>query len=790
MELPRPFTYRLQNVPGDTSEEQLLKYFVHKDRSGIKVRSLCPSVDSLSDTLTATIAFSVDGGESPRQPELLDPDESEIDIDDNFYGLTPLNSPEQPILADVIAVTGLAGHAFGSWACSPHQMWLRDFLPKDLKNIRVLIYGYNSQLREAHSRSLLGDHVRMFKQRLLTLSPSDRVQHRPIIFIGHSLGCLLIKKALVEIIGSPTARHISNFPLIIFLAAPHRGLSVVSLQTILAVENPSKDIVDELGESSSTLTDLNENFAKIAHALNILSCYELQKTKTLVTDSEGNWHREGPPTMMVSQNSAMLHSANEDRVPCDADHSKIAKLRRTEASLYPTLKTKILQVLERHSDSESSSFGDQRSNFGEEIRRPSPGPSPALEGHTLRSGPQSLILPPPREFNIEHRQITATPSPSQEVQQDTIHLNTPATSAPNRHAGQRPPLVSSPLPDIGPPRVPMDFQFASRSQSGYLPRMSPNLAPEDAPRPQEAELLGGSEEKQTAGTDAVDLRQSLSPKQGIENSINQTEKQVVTDETGADTSPGEIRSRRSRSLSGLLHLSHEFRRRESASHDDRNASESDSHSPSSNGASSPQSSIKRYSLKFLDRLHVGTPKGEKPEPHEILKAAAENNLDLLRDLIERGADVDSRIAQAGNRTALHEAAMHNCLEVAEYLVTKGAKKEARSKTKATPLHEAASAGSNDVANLLILTGAPLEAKNSEDETPLSVASKRGHLEIAKNLLDHDADFDAQREDGKTALQIAEAGGFKDICRVLRAKGARLPRKNTTTEQAPQWPGLF
>ncbi|KAF2234249.1 hypothetical protein EV356DRAFT_415225, partial [Viridothelium virens] len=115
--------------------------------------------------------------------------------DDNFYGLTPLNSPEEPILADVIAVTGLAGHAFGSWACSPHQMWLRDFLPKDLKNIRVLIYGYNSQLRAAHSRSLLGDHVRMFKQRLLTLSPSARVQHRPIIFVGHSLGCLLIKKA-------------------------------------------------------------------------------------------------------------------------------------------------------------------------------------------------------------------------------------------------------------------------------------------------------------------------------------------------------------------------------------------------------------------------------------------------------------------------------------------------------------------------------------------------------------------------------------------------------------------
>ncbi|KAF8535736.1 hypothetical protein BDD12DRAFT_326422 [Trichophaea hybrida] len=36
-------------------------------------------------------------------------------IDSHFYDLTPLNSPEGSIVADVVAVTGLAGHAFGSW---------------------------------------------------------------------------------------------------------------------------------------------------------------------------------------------------------------------------------------------------------------------------------------------------------------------------------------------------------------------------------------------------------------------------------------------------------------------------------------------------------------------------------------------------------------------------------------------------------------------------------------------------------------------------------------------------
>src|SRR5271168_3382928 len=51
--------------------------------------------------------------------------------------------------------------------------------------------------------------------------------------------------------------------------------------------------------------------------------------------------------MMVSQNSAMLHSAHEIRVPCDEDHTHIAKLRRTEASLYHIIKGHIQQALEK-----------------------------------------------------------------------------------------------------------------------------------------------------------------------------------------------------------------------------------------------------------------------------------------------------------------------------------------------------------------------------------------------------------------------------------------------------------
>lgn len=75
----------------------------------------------------------------------------------------------------IIAVTGLAAHAFGSWAHSSQNMWLRDYLPKDIANARILIYGYPSQLQGNTSRSILSDHTNNFIQRLLTMRDSARV---------------------------------------------------------------------------------------------------------------------------------------------------------------------------------------------------------------------------------------------------------------------------------------------------------------------------------------------------------------------------------------------------------------------------------------------------------------------------------------------------------------------------------------------------------------------------------------------------------------------------------------
>lgn len=66
-----------------------------------------------------------------------------------------------------MAVAGLAGHAFESWESRiSHQMWLKDFLPRDVDNIRVMTYGYNRSFSGDTTTKGRIDHHEHFTQEL------------------------------------------------------------------------------------------------------------------------------------------------------------------------------------------------------------------------------------------------------------------------------------------------------------------------------------------------------------------------------------------------------------------------------------------------------------------------------------------------------------------------------------------------------------------------------------------------------------------------------------------------
>jgi hypothetical protein len=90
-------------------------------------------------------------------------------------------------------------------------MWLRDFLPPSVPNARILIYGYDTKLPGSQSEASIlelskkllesvktsrsGESVSLVVMRILEAFETDAGQkNRPLIFIGHSLGGLVLKQ--------------------------------------------------------------------------------------------------------------------------------------------------------------------------------------------------------------------------------------------------------------------------------------------------------------------------------------------------------------------------------------------------------------------------------------------------------------------------------------------------------------------------------------------------------------------------------------------------------------------
>lgn len=73
-------------------------------------------------------------------------------------------------LLSIIAITGLAGHALGSWkAPGSYAVWLRDFLPKDIPDCRILTYGYYAAVQSGDSKNTIQDYGKQFLEAVHTV---------------------------------------------------------------------------------------------------------------------------------------------------------------------------------------------------------------------------------------------------------------------------------------------------------------------------------------------------------------------------------------------------------------------------------------------------------------------------------------------------------------------------------------------------------------------------------------------------------------------------------------------
>lgn len=110
----------------------------------------------------------------------------------------------------LIAVSGLGSHAFGSFKeRKGSHMWLRDSLAHDIPNMRIFIYGYDTQMDGSASFANLDDLANEFQERIKSIRNYPRLRRtkilttnpeRPLILIGHSLGGIIIKAVCLLIL--------------------------------------------------------------------------------------------------------------------------------------------------------------------------------------------------------------------------------------------------------------------------------------------------------------------------------------------------------------------------------------------------------------------------------------------------------------------------------------------------------------------------------------------------------------------------------------------------------------
>jgi ankyrin repeat protein len=138
----------------------------------------------------------------------------------------------------------------------------------------------------------------------------------------------------------------------------------------------------------------------------------------------------------------------------------------------------------------------------------------------------------------------------------------------------------------------------------------------------------------------------------------------------------------------------------------------------------------------------------------LMKAASFDKRDVIRVLIENGADIESR-SGAGN-TPLVIAAREGRMEALDELISRHAMIDAVNAQGMTAFMESVGANRMEPAARLLAAGADIDRQNKRGTTALMHAGTRFALgeEMTRFLLGHGAKTGLQDAQGNTALMIA------------------------------------
>ena len=166
-----------------------------------------------------------------------------------------------------------------------------------------------------------------------------------------------------------------------------------------------------------------------------------------------------------------------------------------------------------------------------------------------------------------------------------------------------------------------------------------------------------------------------------------------------------------------------------------------------------------------------SPNQKDPRGMPILMVAIQENSVKTVDYLINVKGIDLNQPNMTSETPLMFASLYGLFPEVKVLVNQ--KEVPVNRPGWTPLHYACTNGHLEIAQFLLEKGAVVDAPSPNETTPLMMAIRAGNIQLVRLLLDRGADIRIRNQQGYSAIDVAELFNQEEIQNGLRARWQKL-----------------